>query len=88
MNDKELEKDARNRTVRTFITGLAVDIAVGVALVLGTFFADKNSWGEIQWAILTFSLAKSIVQAVCAYVLRRFLDQSGVPTPLPPGDTA
>lgn len=87
MNEATLEKDARNRTLRTFITGLAVDVSVGVALVLATFFVDKNSWGEIEWAILSFSIAKSVVQAVCAYVLRRFLDQSSVPTPLPPGDT-
>ena len=84
-NNKDLVRvDAANRTVRTFFQGLGIDVAVGLALVLGTFFLDKNSWGEVEWTILTFSLAKSGVQAVAAYVMRRWLDPSRFPTPLPP----
>lgn len=84
MATKLLKKDASNRSVRTFLQGLAIDIAVGIALVLATFFVDKNSWGDIEWAILTFSLAKSAVQALAAYIMRLWLDPSRVPTPLPP----
>lgn len=83
-----LRADATNRGVRSFLTGLAIDVAVGVALVLGTFVVTADSWGTVQWAVLSFSLAKSVVQAVCAYVLRRFLDPSGIPTPLPPEPVA
>lgn len=79
-----LTKDANNRAVRTFITGLAIDIAVGVALVLAAYFGSANNWGDLEWAILAFSLAKSVVQAVCSFILRRFVDGSRVPTPLPP----
>lgn len=79
-----LTHDANNRAVRTFIVGLAIDVAVGVALVLTTYFAERNSWGEIEWTILGFSVAKSVVQAVGAFVLRRFVDASRIPTPLPP----
>lgn len=86
MQSDTLKADASNRSVRTFVQGLGIDVAVGLALVLATFFIDKNSWGEIEWAILTFSLAKSAVQAVAAYVMRLWLDRSSIPTPLPPGE--
>lgn len=79
-----LKRDASNRGVRTFLQGVGIDVAVGLALVLGTFFLDKNSWGEVEWTILSFSLSKSAVQAVAAYVMRRWLDPSRFPTPLPP----
>lgn len=81
---KALLPDAKNRSLRTFLTGLAIDVATGIALVLLTYFADKNSWGTIEWAILSFSVFKSVVQALAAFILRRFLDPSKFPTPLPP----
>lgn len=79
-----LSQDAGNRALRSFLTGLAIDVAVGVALVLGAYFAKANAWGDLEWAILSFSVAKSFVQSACAFVLRRFLDPSSFPTPLPP----
>jgi hypothetical protein len=81
-----LKADAQNRSLRTFLQGLGIDIAVGVALVLVTLVGGWNSWGDVQWAILTFSLAKSVVQAVAAYIMRMWLDKSSIPTPTPPGD--
>ena len=80
---RALTEDASNRALRTFLTGLAIDIAVGIALVLTTVFATANGWGDLETAVLTFSIAKSVVQSICSFVLRRFLDGS-VPTPLPP----
>lgn len=79
-----LTEDATNRSVRTFLVGLSIDITVGVTLVLLTYFVDKNAWGAIEWTVLSFSLFKSLLQAAGAFVLRRFLDASRIPTPLPP----
>ena len=85
-NSAYLKRDAGNRTLRAFLTGLVIDVLVGVTLVLLTYFVDKNSWGDIEWAILGFSLFKSLLQAAGAFVLRRFLDPSRFPTPIPPAD--
>lgn len=79
-----LHEDASNRALRTFLTGLVIDVSVGLALALTSMFATANGWTDFQWAILTFSLAKTVVQSAGSYFLRRFLDPSGFPTPLPP----
>jgi hypothetical protein len=79
-----LTEDAKNRSWRTALQGLAIDVLVGVVLVIGAAFAGANGWSDFQWAILGFSVAKSAVQAAVAFVMRRFLDLSSIPTPLPP----
>lgn len=81
-----LVADAKNRSWRTALQGLAIDVGVAVVLVLSTTFASANDWGAIEWALLSFSVAKSVLQAIAAYVMRRYLDKSRVPTPLPPDD--
>lgn len=81
-----LTNDARNRALRTFLTGLGVDVLVGIVLVLLVTFKSANGWGDIEWTILSFSVAKSFIQSAGAYILRRFLDPSGIPTPLPPAN--
>lgn len=83
-----LRTDATNRGWRSFLQGLGIDVVVAVALVLSTFWVGVNGWGDIQWAILSFSVVKSIVQAIAAYVMRLWLDPSRIPTPLPPDPVA
>lgn len=73
-----VEADAQNRAVRTFLTGLAIDIAVAIAISLAAVFATAGGWGDLQWALISFSFAKSIGQAVASYILRRFLDKTNV----------
>jgi hypothetical protein len=81
-----LASDARNRALRTFVVGIATDVAVAVGLVLVNAFTKANGWGDFDWSILGFSVAKTGVTTAGAYVLRRFVDPSTVPTPLPPPD--
>lgn len=68
---------AKKRGVQTLVQSLAIDVAVGVALALATLIGPWESWGDVQWAILGFAVAKSAVQAVTAWVIRRYVDQSG-----------
>jgi hypothetical protein len=72
-----LQGDARNRAFRTILQGLAVDVAVAVATVLITVFATASSWGELQWAVIGFSLLKTVAMAIAAYIMRRFIDKPG-----------
>lgn len=86
-NTDYLKRDASNRAARALLIGLTIDVAVGVTLVLVTYFADKTDWGAIEWGTLGLLLVKSALQAVGSFVTRRFLDPSNVvPTPLPPAD--
>lgn len=79
-----LQADASNRGWRSLAQGLAIDIAVGVALVLASLIGPWGQWGDVQWAIMSFSVAKSVMQAVCAFVLRRFLEGMNGKVPMVP----
>jgi hypothetical protein len=76
--------DAKNRTLRTFLQGVGIDVAVAVAaLVLAQVDTITDKAGLI---VFFTALGKTVVMAIAAYVMRQFLDRSGVPTPLPPAD--
>jgi hypothetical protein len=81
----QLKADAKNRAWRTTLQGLAIDVAVAVALVLVTLLAPVGGWGEIQWAVLGFTLFKTVLMAVAAFIMRRFVDKPGS-IALPPTD--
>ncbi len=83
MSRPRLEQDARNRALRTFLVGLAIDLAVAVALLLQD---ATSSTAEPDYRLLAASLLRTVIQTTSAYVLRRFLDPSRLPTPLPPAD--
>ena len=68
---------AAKRGWQTLAQSLAVDVAVGVALALLSLIGPWEGWGDVQWSILGFAVAKSVVQAVVAWVIRRWRDQSG-----------
>ena len=80
----DLTKDAKNRAVRAAVVNLTTDVAVAVGMVLFTAFSQADSWGSIQWSILLFSVVKTMVVTALSFVLRRFVDPSSIPTPLPP----
>lgn len=84
MNPTPLNVDARNRALRSFIVGLAIDVAVAVALLLVNVFGSAQSWDDLDWKIIAFSLGKTLATTIGSYVLRRFADGSAIPTPLPP----
>ena len=79
-----LAADARNRAARTLLINLTTDVAVAAALVIVTAFSTANGWTDLEWALLGFTLAKTAIVTAGAFILRRFLDPSRIPTPLPP----
>ena len=72
-----LPEVARKRGAQTFLQGLAIDVAVALALVIGAEVGKIQSWNDFLAPALTLTLAKSVIQAIVAYVVRRFYDQSG-----------
>ncbi len=80
----DLATDAKNRSLRTFLTGMTIDVGVAVALLTVSVLSSASGWGDLEWLVLSFSFAKSIIQAVASYILRRYLDTSKFPTPVPP----
>ena len=82
MADK-LTTDAQNRAFRTFLQGIAVDVLAAVSLAAYTLLTSTDAF---SWALLGALVAKSAAIAVASFVMRRFVDASGIPTPLPPAD--
>lgn len=78
--------DARNRALRTFIQGLGTDVAAALILLLLPVFTSANGWGDFEWQVLGFLVAKTVAVTALSYVMRQYLDASRLPTPLPPSD--
>ena len=79
-----LPEVAQKRGVQTFLQGLAIDVAVALALVIGTELGGITRWEDFLAPALTLTLTKSVIQAVVAYVVRRFYDSSGFASSGPP----
>ena len=74
-----LPQVAAKRGIQTAMQGLAIDVAVAVALVVLASLPQATDWAVVQAQapIMALMIAKSVVQAVAAWVVRRFADQSG-----------
>lgn len=77
-----LRADAGNRALRVFLVGFVIDVLTAVALVL----FDALDEDDVDYRILPALLAKTAASSAGAYLLRRRLDPSSFPTPLPPED--
>lgn len=64
------EADARQRATRTLVQGLAFDIAAAVILVVFTAWSKANAWGDLEWTVLAFSVAKSAIVSGLSYLMR------------------
>lgn len=80
---KALNRDARNRALRTFLQGLAIDVGVAVAFAV----YDALQADQPDYRLLGLTLIKTVLTTIASFVMRRFADGSRlVPTPLPPED--
>ncbi len=74
-NERIAQRDARIRAIRSFFTGLFLDVSVFVATVLVTAFTSIE-WTKEYWIALGGLLGKTILQSAAAYVLRRLVPPS------------
>lgn len=79
-----LRADAANRTVRSFLQALVLEVGIVVIPRLMDLVADES----VTWDVNVFrSLARVAGYAAMAYVWRTVLDPSRVPSAQPPIDT-
>lgn len=62
--------DATSRGWRTFVQGVAIDIAVAIGAVLLVWLPDADVSSKEAWLVLGTSVLKSVLQALAAYVMR------------------
>lgn len=68
--EPDIQGDARNRAFRTLIQGLAFDVAAALCIVLYTAFSAAQGWGDLEWALLGFTVAKTFVVSGLSYLMR------------------
>lgn len=79
-----LNKDAVNRALRTLYQNVGIDVLVAVVALLLPIVTSARGFDDFQWSLIVFSICKTALLTVFAYVMRRYLDRSPLPTPEPP----
>ena len=67
-----VQKDARERSFRSLLQGLAVDVSIAVILVLATTVSSLE-WTAAYWQVLGLTVAKSGIQAMVSYLMRFYV---------------
>lgn len=70
MTTPATKADAVQRGKRTLIQGVALDVAVAVAVALLAWLPDADVSSRQAWIILGTSVAKTVLTAVASYVMR------------------
>lgn len=58
--------------VRTFLIGLGLDVATAVTVALAAALTDIR-WTREYWTVVGLAVAKSVLTATVAYLVRRFV---------------
>lgn len=61
--------DARNRALRTFLWGLAIDVTFALSSVLGVAMGEIH-WTKAYWLALGGLLLKTALTAAVSYAMR------------------
>lgn len=78
-----LTADAANRAIRTVIQAVLVEVGYLVIPEINRMLQDEATiwdWNAVQ------SLIRVAAFGALSYIMRRYLDPSPIPTPLPPSD--
>ncbi|MDO5500902.1 MAG: hypothetical protein Q4F67_14600 [Propionibacteriaceae bacterium] len=82
---RDLARDARNRALRTLIQSLAADVGIAVLIAVSTWWsAGPDLSTRAAWVGAAVLVVKTAVTTALSYLMRRYVDGSSVPTPLPP----
>lgn len=61
--------DARERSFRSLLQGLGIDVATALVLALSVLLTTTE-WTKAFWVTLAYSVGKSVVQATVSYFMR------------------
>lgn len=70
MSTTPVRADAANRGFRTLVQGVAIDVAIAVAVALLAWLPDADLSSRTAWVIFGTTLAKSVLTALASYVMR------------------
>ena len=85
MPNPTLVADAKNRALRTFLQGLAIDLATALAALVLVWLPDADLSSRDAWLVLATGAARTVLGSIASYVMRLKLDAT-LPTPLPPAN--
>jgi hypothetical protein len=69
--------DARQRSFRSLLQGLGIDLLVALTLSVATLIGDLR-WTREYWLLLGATVLKSVVQASASYVMRIYVKPSSI----------
>jgi hypothetical protein len=75
-NNVPVQTDAKNRSWRTLIQGLGIDVATALFLVLAAAVTNIE-WTKQYWWTLLLLAGKSIIQAIVSYFVRLLVPPAG-----------
>lgn len=61
--------DAKNRSWRTFVQGLAIDVVIALIALAGTL-THVEGLNQLGWITIAALVVKTLIQAAMAYVMR------------------
>lgn len=76
-----LTEDAKNRALRTGLQALAMEVLIQVLPALYDLAGNEDIHWDLQ---VVESLVRVAVMAALSFLMRRFVDPSRIPSPLPP----
>lgn len=62
--------DARNRAFRTLLQGLVFDVSAAAILVFYTAFSRAETWSDLEWTLIGFTVTKSVMVSGLSYLMR------------------
>lgn len=68
----ETRAAAGERSWRTFLQGMGIDVGVAVVLVISAAVGNLD-WSTAFWTSLLTSVGKTVVQTAVAYLMRVFV---------------
>lgn len=80
----DLTADAGNRAWRTLLQGFATTAGLVVVSLVSRALTTAGDLRVVDWPSLGWAVAFAVVMAGVSFVWRKVLDQSGIPSAVPP----